>query len=197
MKLMGYYTTANKAAFSPDNPRAVYINLTLRKDGITTTILVGGLVISVPRWLLLDHLSIEQILDPERRSVRHSKDRLTIQPHLTQMLADRGFRFGRHMNAFIPKPQLSMKDIREMGYADTVRQELQEKSISHGDVVKKVMTSFFEVRPDHTNNEDAVVACMDEYGWNWFEFRVAWLLYHREENQWVAPNDPEGGCLPR
>jgi hypothetical protein len=190
MALMTYYTTANKAAFQSRNPRAAYINLSQVHDWIKTTVVINGQMISIPRWLMLDLLSIEQILDPARQSVRHSKDRLTIQPELTQMLAEHGYRFGRCMKAFIPKPQLSVKDIRELGYADTVRQELREKSISYGDVVKKVIVSFFEVRPDHTSNRDAVVTCMDVYGWNWFEFQAAWLLYHREENQWVAPNDP-------
>ena len=197
MKLAGYYTTANKAGFTPKNPRAAYVNLSLINDcWITTTIVVGGFVISIPRWLVLDYLSIAQILDPERRSVRHSKDRLTIQPQLTEMLADRGFRFGERMNAYIPKPQLSVKDVTELGYADTARQELREGSVSYGDVVKKVMVSFFEVRAEHETNKDAVAACMDVYGWNWFEFQAAWLLYHRDENQWVAPNDPTGCDLP-
>jgi hypothetical protein len=196
MKLMGYYTTANKAAFTPDNPRTAYINLSLVNNWIKTTVVINGQFISIPRWLLLDHLSIEQILDPKRQSVRRSKDRLTIQPELTKMLAERGYRFGKCMNAHIPKPHLSVKEITELGYADTVRQELREKSITHGDVVKKIMVSFFEIRPDHTCNKDAVVACMDEYGWNWFEFQAAWLLYRRKENQWIAPNDPENLQLP-
>ena len=190
MALMSYYTTANQAAYKPDNPRAAYINLSQVGNWIKTTVVLNGQFISIPRWLMQDILSIEQILDPARQSVRRSKDRLTIRPELTQMLAERGYRFGRRMNAYIPKPQLSVKDIRELGYADTVRQELREGSVTHGDVVKKVMVSFFEVRPDHTNNKHAVAACMDENGWNWFEFQAAWLLYHREENQWVAPNDP-------
>ena len=199
MKLAGYFTIANKSAVkSTKNPRAAYINLSLVNDcWIKTTVVVGGFVLSIPRWLLLDYLSIENILDPERRSVRHSKDRLTIQPKLTQMLADRGFRFGEHMKTFIPKPQLSVKDFTELGYADTARQELREGSTSYGDVVKRVMVSFFEVRPDHTTNKDAVAACMDAYGWNWFEFQTAWLLYHRDDNHWVAPNDPVGCELPR
>ena len=196
MKLMGYYTTANTATFKPDNPRAAYINLSLVNNWIKTTVVIGGHFISIPRWLLLDHLSIEQILDPGRQSVRRSKDRLTIQPKLTEMLANRGFRFGRCMNAHIPKPQLSVKEIIELGYADTVRQELLEKSITYGDVVKKIMISFFDIRPEYPSNKDAVAACMAECGWNWFEFQAAWLLYHRKENQWSAPNDPSNVQSP-
>lgn len=190
MKLMGYYTTANKAAYTSNNPKSAYINLSLVNNCIKTTVVLAGQFISIPRWLLLDHLSIEQLLDPDRKSFRHSKDRLTIQPELTRMLAKRGFRFRRCMNAHIPKPHLSVKEITELGYADTVRQELKENSITHGDVVKKIMISFFDIRSDYTNNKDAVVACMDTYGWNWFEFQAAWFLYHREESKWVAPNDP-------
>ena len=196
MKLMGYYTTANNAAFKPDNPRTAYINLSLVNNWIKTTVVINGQFISIPRWLLLDHLSIEQILDPSRQSVRRSKDRLTIQPELTRMLADRGYRFGKCMNAHIPKPHLSVKEITELGYADTVRQELQEKSITHGDVVKKIMISFFEIRPKYESNTETFFACMDEYGWNWFEFQAAWLLYRRKENQWVAPNDPANVQTP-
>ena len=193
---MGYYTTANNAAFKPDNPRTAYINLSLVNNWIKTTVVINGQFISIPRWLLLDHLSIEQILDPSRQSVRRSKDRLTIQPELTRMLADRGYRFGKCMNAHIPKPHLSVKEITELGYADTVRQELQEKSITHGDVVKKIMISFFEIRPKYESNTETFFACMDEYGWNWFEFQAAWLLYRRKENQWVAPNDPANVQTP-
>ena len=193
---MGYYTTANNAAFKPDNPRTAYINLSLVNNWIKTTVVINGQFISIPRWLLLDHLSIEQILDPGRQSVRRSKDRLTIQPELTRMLADRGYRFGKCMNAHIPKPHLSVKEITELGYADTVRQELQEKSITHGDVVKKIMISFFEIRPKYESNTETFFACMDEYGWNWFEFQAAWLLYRRKENQWVAPNDPANVQTP-
>lgn len=196
MKLMGYYTTANNTAFKPENPRAAYINLSLVNNWIKTTVVIGGHFISIPRWLLLDHLSIEQLLDPERQSVRRSKDRLTIQPELTKMLADRGYRFGRCMNAHIPKPNLGVKEITELGYADTARQELRENSITHGGVVKKIMVSFFDIRPEYPNNKDAVVACMATYGWNWFEFQAAWLLYHREENQWIAPNDPANVQTP-
>lgn len=196
MKLMGYYTTANNAAFKPDNPRAAYINLSLVNNWIKTTVVINGQFISIPRWLLLDHLSIEQILDPGRQSVRRSKDRLTIQPELTRMLADRGYRFGKCMNAHIPKPRLSVKEITELGYADTVRQELQEKSITHGDVVRKIMISFFEIRPKYESNTETFFACMDKYGWNWFEFQAAWLLYRRKENQWIAPNDPANVQTP-
>ena len=191
MKLMGYYTTANTVSYKQENPRAAYINLSRVGDLVKTTVIIGSQVISIPRWLLLDHLSIEQILDPERRSVRRSKDRLTIQPELTKMMADRGFRWGRCMNAHIPKPHLSVKAVTELGYADTVRAELREKSISYVDAVKKIMVSFFEIRPSQASNQDAVAACMDEYGWDWFEFQAAWLMYHRPGNQWVAHNDPE------
>ena len=193
---MGYYTTANNAAFKPDNPRTAYINLSLVNNWIKTTVVINGQFISIPRWLLLDHLSIEQILDPGRQSVRRSKDRLTIQPELTRMLADRGYRFGKCMNAHIPKPHLSVKEITELGYADTVRQELQEKSITRGDVVKKIMISFFEIRPNYESNKDTFFACMDEYGWNWFELQAALLLYRQKENQWIAPNDPENVQTP-
>jgi len=190
MKLMGYYTTANNTSYKPDNPRAAYINLSLVHNWVKTTVMINGLFISIPRWLLLDHLSIEQILDPGRQSVRRYKDRLTIQPELTKMLAARGFRFGKCMNAHIPKPQLSVKEVTELGYADTVRQELQEKSLTHSDVVKKIMISFFEIRPDYSTNNDAVAACMEASGWNWFEFQAAWSLYHQKDSRWTAPNDP-------
>lgn len=196
MKLMGYYTTANGTSFKSENPRAAYINLSLVNEWIKTTVVIGGQFISIPRWLLLDHLSIEQLLDPGRQSVRRSKDRLTIQPKLTEMLADRGFRFGRCMNAHIPKPHLWVKEITELGYADIARQELKENSITYGGVVKKIMISFFDIRPEYPNNKDAVVACMGTYGWNWFEFQAAWLLYHREENRWIAPNDPSNVRSP-
>lgn len=190
MNLASYYTTANRIGYKTENPRVSYINLTQVGDWIKTTVIIGGQVVSIPRWLLLDHLSIEQALDPGRKSERVKKDRLIVRPALTRMMADRGFRFGTHMNTYIPKPKLTVKDFRELGYADTMRLELQEGSITESEVVKKVMESFFEVRPTYSNDTDAVDACMDKYGWNWFEFQAAWWLYHREANQWVAHNDP-------
>lgn len=192
-KLLGYFTTANEGAFKPKHPRTAYINLSLVNDRwIKTTVMIGGQFVSIPRWLLLDHLSIEQTLDPERRSVRDSKERLTVQPELTKMLAAKGFRYGENMNASIPKPQLGETGVVRMKFAETVRQGLREKRISYGDAVKKIMVSFFKVRPLHTSNKDAVAACMDLYGWGWFEFQAAWGIYRSKSNQWIAPNDPEG-----
>jgi len=192
MKLLGYYTTANDATFKSANPRAAYINLSLVDKWVKTTVMIGGKFVSIPRWLVRDHLSIEQLLDPMRKSTRHSKDRLTVHPKLTEMLAERGYRFGRHMNTFIPEPRLTMKDVVKMGYADATRQELREGDITHVEVVRRVMVSFFDVRSDYSNNNDAVAACRELNGWNWFEFQAAWEMYHRASNKWVAPNDPAG-----
>lgn len=190
-KLLGYYTTAIEGASKPKNPRAAYINLSLVSDRwIKTTVMIGGKFVSIPRWLLLDHLSIEQTLDPARKSARDTKDRLTVQPELTKMLADKGFRYGEHMNASLQKPQLDETDVVRMKFADKMRERLQEKSITHGDVVKNIMVSFFKARPLHTSNKDAIAACMDAYGWNWFEFQAAWGIYRSKSNQWIAPNDP-------
>ena len=190
-KLMGYYTTAIKSGFKPKNPRAAYVNLSLVNNWIKTTVMIGGHFVSIPRWLLLDHLSIEQTLDPERKSVRDSKDRLTVQPELTKMMADKGFRFGERMNTYIQKPELGgSEDIVRMKYADTIRGGLGRGEITYGDAVKKIMISFFKIRPRHVSHKGAVTACRDVYGWNWFEFQAAWRIYHSDEYEWVAPNDP-------
>lgn len=188
-KLLGYYTTSIEATFKPKNPKAAYINLSLVNNWIKTTVMMNGQFISIPRWLLLDHLSIEQTLDPERRSVRDSKERLTVQPELTKLMAAKGFRYGEGMNASIPKPELN-GDTGRLKFADTVREQLMRAEITHVEVVRDIMISFFKIRPRHQSDEDAAVACMDIYGWNWFEFQAAWMMYRSSEDTWIADNDP-------
>lgn len=192
MKLLGYHTGCREADFKSKNPNTAYINLSRVNKWVKTIVVHNGSIIQIPHWLLRDHLSIEQVLTPNRSLQRQNTDRLTVEDALIAELQGHGYRYGSGTTTLLPEPDGNDDAVSKLKYADQIRQQLADGTITYLDVMKKIMVTYFKAKQQYSDYKQAKQLCKSVYGWSEPEFMMAYWWYHGcKQNEWLAPGDDD------